>query len=817
MQKKIGNNMNTWKRLIQTIRAIIAWLFLTAHIHGQTTSRLSTTFLARGEQALLEVCISGGQPDEVPEIGAIANVTIQPSGRGRQTRILPGRNFEFSFEYLLASYEVGNYVIPPIEVMVNGKKTLTEPLDFQIFNPDELQWSEVEASGKIIRYASSFRAMNGKPFENETTPTEIKIFVPEEMIVDDWGIPDFERDGLAAWRFQPSLMRSRINLLGKRYISVAYPSTITPTRVGKVGIGPAKIRLTTREIVMDPFPRQVNAEVYLQVPKLELESKPLPEGAPEGFENAVGNFRLGVSTAATEVQEGDPISVDLTVSGSGNLDTLHPPTLENATGWKTYGTTTEQRGDERRQLGGSIVFHQSIRPLEMKSEIPPFRLVYFDPKDQSYKTLTTEPTALQMTPNNSSSAPTGIIQTMAVPFERMTDILAVIRTSNLTLPNNKLPPSWLGHVVAAFIALSLAARALWMRYGSRLGSSPLREIQMRELREIETAGSNDEADFLRSAGAFIERRLGGNSSPDVQALLAERDAICFRSDRAKTVLAPSRRREIIKVLRRAALAWIIFAAFISGTPVNAATLSSRALEAYEAAKFDEAVNLWFEAGSYDQLSADTLYNIGNASYRSSDPGQAALYYRRALVRDPSHQEARQNLRFLERKYGAIVIHRPEFQYAITGFSLSTWQWLCWTGLWLCLIGLLIVPATRPGARLRIVAGGTLVIAPILASIGALGWFYFPTDAEFAPLKNQAVIISENVILHTDAARTAPEVIDAPPGSLCEIISESGRWAYVAFTTQTRGWVPANSIEKVISEKTPTPPKFRKPKADGKTA
>jgi hypothetical protein len=53
--------------------------------------------------------------------------------------------------------------------------------------------------------------------------------------------------------------------------------------------------------------------------------------------------------------------------------------------------------------------------------------------------------------------------------------------------------------------------------------------------------------------------------------------------------------------------------------------------------------------------------------------------------------------------------------------------------------------------------------------------------------------------------------------LCEIISESGRWAYVAFTTQTRGWVPANSIEKVISEKTPTPPKFRKPKADGKTA
>ncbi len=80
------------------------------------------------------------------------------------------------------------------------------------------------------------------------------------------------------------------------------------------------------------------------------------------------------------MQEGDPITVDLVVSGSGNLDTLRPPKLENADGWKIYGTTTDQRGDERRQLSGSVVFHQSLRPLEMKSEIPPFRLVYFDPE-----------------------------------------------------------------------------------------------------------------------------------------------------------------------------------------------------------------------------------------------------------------------------------------------------------------------------------------------------------------------------------------------------------------------------------------------------
>ncbi|RYZ90143.1 MAG: tRNA 2-selenouridine(34) synthase MnmH, partial [Proteobacteria bacterium] len=57
------------------------------------------------------------------------------------------------------------------------------------------------------------------------------------------------------------------------------------------------------------------------------------------------------------------------------------------------------------QLSGSVIFHQSIRPLGMKEEIPPFRLVFFDPKTASYQTLTTEPIPLQMEP--SAAAPPG--------------------------------------------------------------------------------------------------------------------------------------------------------------------------------------------------------------------------------------------------------------------------------------------------------------------------------------------------------------------------------------------------------------------------
>jgi hypothetical protein len=312
--------MHIFNRSHRLIAAIATCLALCGTARGQTSSRLSTSFLARGEQALLEIAVTNGQPDDVPEIPSWSkNVSIVPTGRGPVPRMLPGRKMEFVYEYIIASYEVGKYTIPPIEVNVSGAPTTTEPLEFEVFNPDNLQWSEVESGGKTIRYATSFRTMTDKPYENETTPTEIKLFVPEDLIVEDWGIPEFERDGVTAWRFQPSPMRSRINLRAQRYISVAYPSTLTPTRTGKVSIGPAKIRLTTRETVLDPFPRTVNPEVYITVPKLEIDAQPLPPDAPEGFENAIGNYRVTASSATTDVQEGDPISVDITVTGSGNL------------------------------------------------------------------------------------------------------------------------------------------------------------------------------------------------------------------------------------------------------------------------------------------------------------------------------------------------------------------------------------------------------------------------------------------------------------------------------------------------------------------
>jgi len=804
-----------------THRILAAWLILAIHGAAQTSSRLSSRFLARGEQALLEISVTGVRPESLPAIPELPGVEIRPAGRGAQTKLLPGRRLEYVFEYLVSSYDIGSHLLPSIEVSAGGVTSRTEPLEFTVFNPDELQWSDAVAGSTRFRYASAFRVLNARPFEGETTPVEIKIFVPRDLFVEDWGIPDFQRDGLTAWRFQPSAMRGQVNLLGMPHVSVAYPSTLTPTRTGTIGIGPATVRLITTEVVMDGILRRVSREVNLTVPGLELQSIPLPAGAPAGFDNAVGNFSLKINAGLTEVQEGDPLPVEIVVSGSGNLDTLRPPQPVDASGWKLYDATAEQRGDERRELSGTAVFKQFLRPLEMKSAIPAYQLVYFDPREKTYKTALTEPIPLQMTPATATKADAiAPPEVLATPVERMTDILGLLDPASVTLPASPRIPGWLGHAVGALIACVLLLKALWMRLGHRFRKDPARQARLEALREIERmADASGEAGFLMAAGRFIERWLGPNPPPEARAILEERDARCFREGGATGVsLDQEKRRTILRTLRKAVTAWCaVLLLGIGSGEVRAESPAAMAGEAYASARYDEAISHWLKAGNHEDLSPDILYNIGNACYRAGSPGHAALYYRRALARDPGHQESRQNLRFIERKYGAITVHRPEFQYAIARVPLSWWQGMLWSGAWLCALAILVFPATRPGNRMRAVAVIALVIAPLLAAAGALGWRYFPNDAQFAPLARQAVIIGENAILHSEAARTSPEVIDAPPGSLCEVIRQSGRWAYIAFASKTRGWVPVEAIEKIIPETSPSPPKIRKPTADGKSA
>ncbi|PAW75293.1 MAG: hypothetical protein B9S38_01930 [Verrucomicrobiia bacterium Tous-C4TDCM] len=777
----------------------------TAGAAAMVEAVMSSRFLVRGESGTLELLLPGEvEPDEMPATPVVEGLVIKQGAFRIQQRQGPSRRTEYYIPFTISSYEIGTYVIPSIELTFGGVPQRTAPVEVRIIDEKKLNLSSTTVGNLKITYFAAFHAMKDKPFVGEKQPVELKIYFPDDIYVIDWGIPEFERDGLSAWRFQPQPRLDRAPLLGRGFVAVSYPSTVSTNRPGISTLGPANLRLQLRMISVDNFGGAYAQPLNITIPAIQFDSKPLPPGEPEGFENAIGSFELSVQAGETQIREGDPITLEMTVRGAGNLDALNPPQLLDAEGWKVYDASPAERGEERRELAGEVTFRQFMRPLRPQRAIPPFRLTYFDPVREVYDTLLSDAIPLNVLPSTLPGASPSPPQVLPMPLEEMTDILGVVNSGATLLAARKNLPSWIWQVIPALVAAGLIIRIAAQKLAPRMRKDPELINREREWKEVERA-PNQSGPFYRSAGHFIERWLGDRQDPLIAEVLAKRDQVCFRQESAEAKIDRSERQRVLRQLRRIALPLLLAFAALTADRASAAE-DPAAL--FNEGRYDDAAKAWLDSGPFEQLSPDTLFNIGNAAYRLGSPGEAALYYRRALERDSAHPEARQNLRFLERKFGSITVKRPDYQHQLARVPLSFWQGLVWASAWILAIGLLAFPATRPGAGVRIAAIAGFVTAPLLALGGLLAWRHYPDDARFAPAREQVVIVADSSEVRTDAARTAPKVIDAPAGSLCRILARSGEWAYVAFTNESRGWVPLVDIQPILPETTPQPPKLR---------
>lgn len=776
----------------------------------QAEAILSSQFLMPGETAVLEVVVRDGEPEAMPVLAEMTGVTLRNRTFGSPTVITEaGRARAFVFHYTVESTTPGKYEIPAISVAASGQVARTAPLKFEVFPADRLKMQQGVLGNRQIPYATLLATASPSPFENQSVPVELKVYFPATEVVDEWGIPDFERDGVNVWRFEPNRINGNVEIGRTTYVSVSYPSTLTPNRSGKVSLGPGKLRLVTRQAVMDAFgTRTIPANIYLQVAPIELTARELPAGAPKGFEQTVGTFSLKATVEETTLAAGDPAYVTLSVSGRGNLDSVRVPKLVDTTGWKLYDAVPRQRGLERRGLTGEVSFSQLIRPLEPKSLIPPFRLVYFDPDEELYKTLLSEPIKLTVSPAppgaDGSPPLVGGIQARPMPSEQMGDILSIIKVHSA--PSKGLLaalPEWSWQVIPALIALGLVLGYIARQLAPRWVKHPDEVAKRAALREVERAPA-DGAGFYRAAGKFIERWLGSDHAKEVDAILAERDRLCFRPDGAAAEKLPAaQRRGVLRTLRQHALLWLLVTGsflLTAGNSLSAEAVKSPYLDAekaYQVGRFADAAQAYAARHGDGNYPADVLYNIGNCYYRLDQQGYAALFYRRALLQDPRHVEARQNLRFLEKSLGSLVVPHSETEQMLGSVGLQTWKSLTLLGCWLILISLLALFLTPRGSPWKPTGIALLVIGPVLSIGGGIGWRYYPDDARFAAPQDQLVVVSPDTMVRTAASRNAKDVINAPAGSLAEVIATRGSWTYIGFATKTRGWVPSDAVERLV--------------------
>ena len=289
-----------------------------------------------------------------------------------------------------------------------------------------------------------------------------------------------------------------------------YRAALFPTRAGDLEIGPfefADFVVHTRPPgALDPGEA---VRITRRSAPVTLHVKPLPPGAPDGFEPAnVGRLSLQGGAAPPQVAVGEPITVRVAVSGDGNVRALSPPHLKQFPGARTFPPTTrDEIGERDRRLQGTRLEETVLVP-ERSGElvIPPVEWPYFDPRAGRYQVARTPEIRVAVVPAAPATGPQGAPGSNALAAG-----LRPIRSGEALTRHG--PPAWQRRWFAALLLAPPAAFLLVtalgrLQLGPR-GAEPGRRAGRSARRRLGRARRRLERSDRPGALAEVEHALSG--------------------------------------------------------------------------------------------------------------------------------------------------------------------------------------------------------------------------------------------------------------------------------------------------------------------
>lgn len=124
--------------------------------------------------------------------------------------------------------------------------------------------------------------------------------------------------------------------------------------------------------------------------KVKLNVKKLPEGSPEYFKNAVGNFTVNVYNASKDkIEVEKPINVIVKVSGEGNLPDMYLPKIISSPDYEVFAPKiTSKVAPGTTGMKGEIFAHYVVIPKKAGPiSIQTEQFAFFDPASREYVDL----------------------------------------------------------------------------------------------------------------------------------------------------------------------------------------------------------------------------------------------------------------------------------------------------------------------------------------------------------------------------------------------------------------------------------------------
>jgi hypothetical protein len=181
---------------------------------------------------------------------------------------------------------------------------------------------------------------------------------------------------------------------GALYSVTRYRQRLYPAVAGDLEIGPWRWQGSLRGYTAGGAQTQ---SVDLSTEAISVKVLPLPE-PPSTFRGAVGEFEVSMALSATEMTQGTPASLTVSISGSGNPGTLEAPLLPPSE-WYSADDPVEDGEPVPDPATGQFTkqFTYRLMPIEAGSfHFPAISLTYFSPAQRQYVSARTEPSPVRI-------------------------------------------------------------------------------------------------------------------------------------------------------------------------------------------------------------------------------------------------------------------------------------------------------------------------------------------------------------------------------------------------------------------------------------
>jgi hypothetical protein len=494
------------------------------------TTSLDRESVIVGETVVLTLKFEGVSPKGMPSIPQIPGLqTLGSVSSSVNSSFGPeGMSSSTSYSVNLLAQRVGEFVIPPLSVEIDGQKLQSQPVRLKVLQSDPN--APTQELGDRLAFLS-LSLPKKEMFVGEVLPVELRLYLRGDVLkISDPQIPPLRGDGFTASKFVQGERYSR-RVGNNQFTIIPILTVLTPIKDGQLTLdamnGSVMVyrqaggRRQINPFDIDSFfgPPMEQQQIPLAIEQQTINVRPLPaENVPAGFNGAVGNYTMTFSAGPTNVSVGDPITVKVQISGHGNLDALSIPEQPEWHDFKTYPPTSKVETHDPLGVQGTKSFEQIIVPQNSDIKtLPALSFSYFDPDQKAYRLLTQPAVALMVRPSASAAPPTVALPSRTENAPPAQDIVEIKRQfgplAQATTP--LLVHPWFlamqGVPILAWASLFVLRRRI-----DNLANNPklrrhLRVVQitrqgLSDLRSY--AAANDSDQFFATLSHLLQEQLG---------------------------------------------------------------------------------------------------------------------------------------------------------------------------------------------------------------------------------------------------------------------------------------------------------------------